>query len=87
MLIPGPTTSLLVARVTVAAVWPLLSQGDLRAVRRLPFVLTHLDDAAVVAGALADPVGTAVRAPAGVARFGLRTAGAAPGAVLRRFSR
>ena len=87
MLIPGPRTSTLAVRVTVAALWPALTRADVTAVRRLPFVLTHLDDAAVVAGALADPVGTAVRAPVGVARFGIRTVGSAPGAVVRGVGR
>lgn len=73
MLLPTPRTVLLAARVASAAVVPALRHGDLRAVRHLPFVLAHLDDAAVVAGAVSDPVGTAVGAPAAATRLGIRT--------------
>jgi hypothetical protein len=83
MVLPSPRTVLLVVRVTTAAAVPVVRHGDLRAVRHLPFVLTHLDDAAVVAGAISDPVGTAVGAPAAAARFGVRGVRAAPGAALR----
>lgn len=81
--LPSPGTVVLVARVTVAAVIPVVSRGDLSAVRHLPFVLTHLDDAAVVAGALSDPVGTAVRAPGAIARTGVRGVVGAPAGALR----
>jgi hypothetical protein len=67
-------TARLAVKVTVAAVPPAIRHGDLRAVRHLPFVLTHLDDAAVVAGAITDPVGSAVRAPGAAARLGVRGA-------------
>lgn len=77
------TTVRLGVRVTVAAVPPVIKHGDLRAVRHLPFVLTHLDDAAVVAGAINDPVGAALRAPGAAARLGVRGIKAAPGAALR----
>jgi len=72
-LVPSPTTVKLAVRVTVAAVPPVIKHGDLRAVKHLPFVLTHLDDAAVVAGAISDPVGSAIKAPGAAARFGVRT--------------
>ena len=72
--LPSPRTVRLAVRVTLAAVPPVIRHGDLRAVRRLPFVLTHLDDAAVVAGAVSDPVGSAVRAPGAAARLGVRGA-------------
>ncbi|MDO7868733.1 hypothetical protein [Nocardioides jiangxiensis] len=72
--LPSPTTVRLAVKVTVAAVPPVIRHGDLRAVKHLPFVLTHLDDAAVVAGAIADPVGSAVRAPGAAARLGVRGA-------------
>lgn len=71
--LPSPGTVLLAVRVTIAAVPPVVRHGDLRAVKHLPFVLTHLDDAAVVAGAIADPVGAAVKAPGAAARLGVRT--------------
>lgn len=71
--IPSPGTVVLAVRVTAAAIPPVVKHGDLRAVRHLPFVLTHLDDAAVVAGAISDPVGTAIKAPGAAARFGVRT--------------
>ncbi|WP_188783942.1 hypothetical protein [Nocardioides phosphati] len=67
-------TARLAVKVTVAAVPPVIRHGDLRAVKHLPFVLTHLDDAAVVAGAITDPVGSAVRAPGAAARLGVRGA-------------
>lgn len=71
--IPSPGTVVLAVRVTAAAIPPVVKHGDLRAVKHLPFVLTHLDDAAVVAGAISDPVGTAIKAPGAAARFGVRT--------------
>ncbi|RJS46269.1 hypothetical protein [Nocardioides cavernaquae] len=71
--LPSPTTVKLAVQVTVAAVPPVVKHGDLRAVKHLPFVLTHLDDAAVVAGAISDPVGSAIKAPGAAARFGVRT--------------
>jgi hypothetical protein len=75
--LPSPATvqmARLAAQVTLAAVPPVIRHGDLRAVKHLPFVLTHLDDAAVVAGAISDPVGSAVRAPGAAARLGVRGA-------------
>ena len=72
--LPSPRTVLLAVKVTLAAVPPVIRHGDLRAVRHLPFVLTHLDDAAVVGGAISDPVGSAVRAPGAAARLGVRGA-------------
>lgn len=72
--VPSVDTVVLAAKVTAAAVPPVVRHGDLRAVKHLPFVLTHLDDAAVVAGAISDPVGSAVRAPGAAARFGVRGA-------------
>lgn len=75
--LPSPQTvrtARLAVKVTVAAVPPVIQHGDLRAVKHLPFVLTHLDDAAVVAGAISDPVGSAVRAPGAAARLGVRGA-------------
>lgn len=73
-LLPSVDTVVLAVRVTAAALPPVIRHGDLRAVRHLPFVLTHLDDAAVVAGAISDPVGSAVRAPGAAARLGVRGA-------------
>lgn len=81
--LPTPGTVVLVTRITVAAVVPVVARGDLSAVRHLPFVLTHLDDAAVVAGALSDPVGTAARAPGAIARTGVRGVVGAPAGALR----
>lgn len=83
--LPGPISAVLPSRttvrtvrlavtVTLAAVPPVIRHGDLRAVKHLPFVLTQLDDAAVVAGAVSDPVGSAVRAPGAAARLGVRGA-------------
>lgn len=73
-LLPSVDTVVLAVRVTAAALPPVIRHGDLRAVRHLPFVLTHLDDAAVVAGAISDPAGSAVRAPGAAARLGVRGA-------------
>lgn len=70
--LPSPRMVVLAVRVTVAAMPPAIRHGDLRAVKHLPFVLTHLDDAAVVAGAIQDPVGAAVRAPGAAVSFGAR---------------
>lgn len=72
--VPSPATIKLAVKVTIAAVPPVLKHGDLRAVKHLPFVLTHLDDAAVVAGAISDPVGSAVRAPGAAVKLGARGA-------------
>lgn len=77
---PSPATIRLAVKVTLAALPPVLRHGDLRAVKHLPFVLTHLDDAAVVAGAISDPVGSAIKAPGAAVRLGAR--GAVGGAKL-----
>lgn len=82
-LLPSFDTVVLAVKVTAAALPPVVRHGDLRAVRHLPFVLTHLDDAALVAGAVSDPVGSAVRAPGAAARLGVRGVKAAPGVALR----
>lgn len=71
--IPSPRTVVLGVRVTAAALPPVIRHGDLRAVKHLPFVLTHLDDAAVVAGAIQDPVGAAMKAPGAALGLGVRT--------------
>lgn len=70
--IPSPRTVALAVRVTAAALPPAIRHGDLRAVKHLPFVLTHLDDAAVVAGAIQDPVGAAIKAPGAAVGLGVR---------------
>lgn len=81
--LPSPGTVILAVRVTAAAVPPVIRHGDLRAVKHLPFVLTHLDDAALVAGAISDPVGSAIKAPGAAVKLGVRGVKAAPGAALR----
>ncbi|MFT4299084.1 MAG: hypothetical protein QM597_05580 [Aeromicrobium sp.] len=81
--VPKPETVVLVVRVTWVAGKAVVTHADLSQARRLPYVLTHLDDAVVVADALANPVETTVRMPITVTRLGVRGAVAAPGAALR----
>ncbi|GAB2975055.1 hypothetical protein [Nocardioides montaniterrae] len=81
--VPSLGTVTLAARVTVAALRPVVTRADLTALQHLPFVLTHLDDAAVVAAAVGDPVGTTVRAPGAALRLGVMGA-RVPGRVVGR---
>ncbi|MFT4188108.1 MAG: hypothetical protein QM621_05950 [Aeromicrobium sp.] len=81
--VPEPETVVLVVRVTWVAGKAVVTHADLSQVRHLPYVLTHLDDAVVVADALANPVETTVRMPITVTKLGVRGAVATPGVAFR----